>query len=66
MFFNLHKLYKKMYIAGIGQLGFSRFIRVNLEGLGANKCNYNENYGKHLDSCFDAYAKFIKRKKISE
>lgn len=51
-----------MYIIGIGSIGSPRFIRVNWDGLGANKCIYNKNYGKYLDPCFDAYTKFIKRK----
>ena len=58
MFFNLHKLYKAMHIE---KKDILRAIRLDLNGLGADKCNFYEKYRDHLDTCFKDYTQYIRR-----
>jgi len=44
------------------ETGVNRSIRVNLAGLGADKCNYYTIYRDYLDPCFKEYTQYIKRK----
>jgi len=39
-----------------------RAIRLDLNGLGADKCNFYENYRDYLEPCFKDYTVYIKRK----